>query len=133
MSYKLNLNNDFFCFYIMLAMMNESILSLDSTSFSKKSNYKNNQNRNLLPINKNYCTESKNEKKSEPSNLISSIIHQMQENADGSLSCISIFANDDSFSEGKKFKNIFPSYSSFKLVQFSHNSTSLYIFSIRFP
>ena len=88
-------------------MINDCILSIDSSSFSKKSNHKYNQNRNLLPINKNYCTASKNQKKGEPSNLISSIIHQMQENADGQLSCISIFANYDSFSEGKKFENIF--------------------------
>ena len=138
MFYKFNLYSDLFCFHIMFAMINEGILSIDSSSFSKKSNHKNNQNRNLLPINKNYCTASKNQKKGEPSNLISSIIHQMQENADGQLSCISIFANYDSFSEGKKFENIFilfilnrRKYS--KFVEFYHHSTNLYFFYISFP
>ena len=111
MFYKFNLYNDLFCFYIMLAVINDRILSIDSSSFSNKSNHKSNQNRNLLPINKNYCTVSKNQRNSESSNLISSIVHQMQENADGSLSCISIFANCDSFSESKKFQYSFLSYS----------------------
>ena len=69
-------------------------------SSAEKFGHRSNQNRSLLALNKNYCHETDYRTNSIPSGLISSIIHEMQENADGTLSCISIFANDDSFAKG---------------------------------
>ena len=71
-----------------------------SLSSTEKFVQRTNQNRSLLALNKNYCFKSNNRRNGKPSGLISSIIHEMQENADGTLSCISIFANDDSFAKG---------------------------------
>ena len=69
-------------------------------SSAEKFGHRSNQNRSLLALNKNYCHETDYRTNGIPSGLISSIIHEMQENADGTLSCISIFANDDYFAKG---------------------------------
>ena len=71
-----------------------------SLSSTENFGHRTNQNRSLLALDKNYCHEDEYRRNGQPSGLISSIIHEMQENADGTLSCISIFANDDSFAEG---------------------------------
>ena len=98
-----------------------------SLSSTEKFGHRTNQNRSLLALNKNYCHETDYRRNGIPSGLISSIIHEMQENADGTLSCISIFANDDSFAKGMISTDILfiISYSKYKLSIMRQNLCSL--------
>lgn len=83
-------------FCIMLVVMVSFTSSTDSLQYSLKSNLESNK-RYFEPLNKNYCKITTSRHDGRASNLISSIIIEMQENADGTLSCVSIFANEDDF------------------------------------
>ena len=87
-------------FCVMLVVMVHCFLSTESMQYTLKSNHESNR-RNFEPLNKNYCKITSSQNDGRSSDLISSIIHEMQKNADGTLSCISIFANEeDSFAQG---------------------------------
>ena len=87
-------------FYISVVVIANSIISIMSLSSNENFYHKTYENRSLLALNKNYCNKIDYRRNDKPLDLISSIIHEMQENADGKMSCVSIFANNDSFAEG---------------------------------
>ena len=89
-----------FCFWNKVIVIANSIISILSLSSTDKFGHRTYQNRSLIALNKNYCRKIDYRRYGKPSGLISSIIHEMQENADWTMSCISIFANIDSFAEG---------------------------------
>ena len=100
-----------FCkFCVLLVVIVNCITSSDSLQNSLKSNFESKE-RYFEPLNKNYCKITSSQNDGPSSNLISSIIHEMQKNADGTLTCISIFANeDDSFAQGTLILKIFYNY-----------------------
>ena len=108
MNCKFILFNDLVRFYISVVVIENCIISIMSLSSDENFYHKTNQNRSLLAFNKNYCNKIDYRRNGKPLDLISSIINEMQENADGKMSCVSIFAYNDSFTEGMiNIKNLF--------------------------
>ena len=103
--FKLDWNNVLFWFCTVLTVIVVNILQTESLPYPKSSNYK--TNRNYLPfLNKDYCKIPGSENEAKYTDLITSIVEQMQENADGTMTCFSIFVDDDSFSEGRTITRI---------------------------
>ena len=99
------LYNHIFLFYIAFNVIANVISPINSTPSSQKL-YQENDMNHLLQLDKNYCKSANSPNQGPPivenkNDLITAIIRQMQENGDGTLSCISIFADDDDlFAQG---------------------------------
>ena len=97
--------NDLFLFYIAFNVIVNVISPINSSPSNQRIGQENNRN-HLLQLDTNYCKNTGTLKDELPleekrNDLITAIIRQMQDNGDGTLSCISIFADDDdSFAQG---------------------------------